>query len=436
MPGCGLALALGVWGVRRGGTMWRDEAVTYDVARRPLADLWRLLADADAVHGVHYLLVHGLFAVLPSGADPLLVLRVPSVLATVVAAVGVTRLGVLLAGPSTGAWAGVVFAVLPQVQRYAQEGRSYAVVCALVVWATYALLRGRWITYAALLLAACALHEFAVLAVVAHAPVVPRARWRPFARSAGAVVAGVAPLAGFSLTQSAQVEWIAAVDGWGLLWFGVAAGVSVIGVRAGAPRPLVRLGRGLALLPAALLMAAAPLKPLYVDRYVLYGCAGLALLAGAALARLRCRSRAAVAVVCVLALLPVAWELRTPGGRKDDVAAVAAAVREVSRPGDAVVYLPSRRRVWSVTGGSAGLRDIGLAASPVASGTLYGVEVPAPVLRERMLREPRIVVVGDRGEVPGRGFRACRVLRPHGGQVALYARRGVGGGGCCVGECG
>ncbi|MER5824711.1 glycosyltransferase family 39 protein, partial [Streptomyces mirabilis] len=179
-----LSLALGLWGIRRDGTLWRDEAVTYDMARRSLPDLWSTLADADAVHGLYYLLMHLLFEVT-RGLDPLLVLRLPSVLATAAATGTLALLGHRLAGPRAGLLAGSVFALLPQVQRYAQEGRSYAIVCALVVWATYLLVRavasrdGRtWVAYAAVLVAAGLLHEFAVLALTAHAVAVPRAARR------------------------------------------------------------------------------------------------------------------------------------------------------------------------------------------------------------------------------------------------------------------
>ncbi|WP_435862952.1 glycosyltransferase family 39 protein [Streptomyces phaeochromogenes] len=162
-------LALCLWGVRRGGSLWRDEAVTYDMAHRSLPDLWATLGNADAVHGAYYLLVHALYAVF-GGSDPLLLMRLPSVLATAAATAGVIRLGNRLAGPRSGLLAGLVFALLPPVQEYAQEGRSYALVCALVVWATDALVSAVttrnakvWAGYGALMLAACLLHEFAVL---------------------------------------------------------------------------------------------------------------------------------------------------------------------------------------------------------------------------------------------------------------------------------
>ncbi len=77
-----------------------------------------------------------------------------------------------------------MFAVLPPVQRYAQEDRSYALVCALVLWASYLLVRavesgtGRaWAAYGTVVLSACLLHEFAVLAG-------PRTRWPSPARPA------------------------------------------------------------------------------------------------------------------------------------------------------------------------------------------------------------------------------------------------------------
>lgn len=68
--------------------------------------------------------------------------RLPSVLATGTAVAGMALLGRRLAGPRAGLFAGVVFALEPSVQFFAQEGRSDPMVCALVVWATYVLVRG------------------------------------------------------------------------------------------------------------------------------------------------------------------------------------------------------------------------------------------------------------------------------------------------------
>ncbi|WP_241192324.1 glycosyltransferase family 39 protein [Streptomyces sp. ADI96-02] len=145
--------------------------MTLDLASRSLPDLWETLGNIDAVHGAYYLMMHGMFSLF--GAD-LLVLRLPSVFATAVAAAGVAALGARLSGPRAGLLAGLAFAVLPDVQKYSQEGRSYALVCALVVWATYVLVAtirryqgagwsghggaaGMWIGYGLLMLVACLL---------------------------------------------------------------------------------------------------------------------------------------------------------------------------------------------------------------------------------------------------------------------------------------
>lgn len=37
-------VALGLWGLSRQHSVWRDEAATWQVARRSVADIWRMLA--------------------------------------------------------------------------------------------------------------------------------------------------------------------------------------------------------------------------------------------------------------------------------------------------------------------------------------------------------------------------------------------------------
>ncbi|WP_309248717.1 glycosyltransferase family 39 protein [Streptomyces sp. MNP-20] len=463
VPGALLSLALGLWGVRRDGTLWRDEAVTYDMARRGLPDLWHTLGNADAVHGLYYLLMRGLFA-LCGDADPLLVLRLPSVAATALAAAGVACLGRRLVGPRAGLLAGVAFAPLPLVQWHAQEGRSYAMVLAVVVWATYALVRavetrrpGRWALYGALMLTACVLHEFAALALAAHAVALPRTARRPWSVTATAVALGLTPLALLSHRQSAQVDWIGGPN-WSAvlqvlgLWV---LGLMAVVVLTGRPRParaarvtisLPALGLSLLVLPPLALWLASLVKPLYVDRYVLYGQAGLALLLGAALDRFTREGRrralgAAAALTAATALVPVSLGLRTPASRVDDTTAAARALRDIGAPGDAVLYLPLRRRVWSLPypWAARGLHDIALARSPAASHTLYGTEVAPGVLRARLSAESRVVVVTDPAGQPAdtapgeavkryvleRYFEACATRRAHGIRIVLYAHPGL-----------
>ncbi|MCX4528045.1 hypothetical protein OG982_20545 [Streptomyces sp. NBC_01551] len=439
-----LAVLLGLWGLERGGhggSMWRDESVTWQAAHRPLGGLWALLGEVDAVHGLYYLLMHGVFALWDGG---LWALRLPSVAATALAAAGVAAVGRRLAGERAegeraALLAGLCYAVLPPVQTYAQEGRSYALVAAAVVWATYLMLRERWVAYTVVMLLGCWLHEFAVLALLAHAFTARRARgWR---WSAGAVVALLLPLAVVSLRQAErQLGWLGRPSWQDWAAYGVVAGLSLLLAR-GAGRELVRVALPLVLLPPGLLMVVSLVNPWYVDRYVLYALAGFALLAGARLAWARAWwTWALVAAVLVGLGFWSAW-LRTPESRKDDVLAVAAAVRERARPGDAVLFMPARRREWLLSSPDvyAGVRDLALDRSPAASHSLWGTELGPGEIRARLAAAPRVLALLDpagqpldpypaevaKREALAAGFELCGVSEVRGARVALYARPGL-----------
>ncbi|CAL9653368.1 glycosyltransferase family 39 protein [Streptomyces sp. enrichment culture] len=449
-----LTVALGLWGIRRQNTMWGDESVTHQLAHRDLAQIGHTVQHIDLVHGLYYALMHGLFGLFGGG---LLTLRLPSVLAMAVAASGVGLLALRLAGPRAGLLAGLVFALLPQVQKYAQEGRSYAMVCALVTWATCALVAGvprrsrwRWGVYGSTMLLACLLHEFAVLALVAHGVTlvvsrVPRPVLRAWSVAAAGVVAGLLPLAVLSAGQSEQVSWI---DGpVRVSYFLVVAVVGVVCARVplglrGRPVRLSALAVPILVLPGLLLLIASLVKPLFVDRYVVYSNIGVALLLGASLDRfsgLRRSSRHVwiAAVAALAALVPPSLSLRTPESRSDNVTAVGAAVREQGRPGDGLLYLTGRHRILTAADpeDTAALTDLALARDPVSSNTLAGVELPARDIAARMLRYERIVVVRATGAHPltdprevaktstlRRHFREYGTSRVNGARVTVYAR--------------
>ncbi|MER7964757.1 glycosyltransferase family 39 protein [Streptomyces ardesiacus] len=419
-----LTIALGLWGIRRKNTMWGDESVTYQLAHRDLSQIWHTAQHVDLVHALYYTVMHGVFGLFGGG---LLTLRLPSVLAMSAAASAVGLLGLRLAGPRAGLLAGLVFPVLPQVQKYAQEGRSYAMVCALVAWATYALVvsvphraRWRWAVYGSTMLLACLLHEFAVLALVAHGVTlvvsrVPRLVLRTWSVTAAGVVAGLLPLAMCSAGQAEQVSWIGGpVRLPGFLTVAVVGVLCALApVRARGPMRLRALAVPIVVLPALLLLTASLVKPLFVDRYVLYSNIGIALLLGACmdyLHRLRqspgsawSAALAVLAAVAVLAaLVPTSLSLRTPQSRSNDATAVGAAVRKEGRPGDGLLYLPDRHRMWigAVPEDTRLLTDLALAQDPVSSNTLEGVELPARDIAARMLEFDRIVAVRDPAGAP------------------------------------
>ncbi|MEU6758636.1 hypothetical protein [Streptomyces sp. NPDC046685] len=433
-----LAAVLGLWGLGRGASMWRDESVTWQVAHRPLGGIWELLGQVDAVHGLYYLLMHAVFQTWDGG---LWALRLPSVAATALAAAGVAAVAHRLAGERAALLAGSAYALLPPVQMYAQEGRSYALVAAAVVWSTHVMLRERWAAYAVVLLLGCWLHEFAVLALLAHGFTAWRSRgWR---WSAAAVVALLLPLAVASARQAEQqLGWLGRPSGQDWAAYGVLV-AAVLLLARGASAELVRVALPLALLPPGLLMAISLVHPWYVDRYVLYALSGLALLAGARLAQARGWWPWLLAGALLVPFGFWSVWLRTPESRKDDVLAVAAAVRERARPGDAVVFMPSRRREWllSSPGAYEALRDVALDRTPAASHSLQGTELPPDRIRTALLTAPRVIALLDPPGQPldpypqeavkrdtlAARFDLCSITEVRGARVAVYARRGACG---------
>jgi mannosyltransferase len=310
--------ALGLWGLDRGG-MWRDEAVTYQVARRSVPQIWRLLHGIDAVHGLYYLAMHAVLDLRPGEV----LLRLPSVCAAAATAALVAALGARLVRPRVGLWAGLLYAVTPMTGHYAQEGRSYAMVAAGAASATLLLVRaagpapgqapgqapgsgrrapgGRiWWAYGAVLGVTCLLHELAVLLLLAHAVTLALARvagpvWRRWACAAGTVALAVLPMVYVSHAQSAQVAWLRAPGlhsadsllhefaGPAPAVFWTCLALAALGLTRLAGRPgevtCAAVALPLAVVPPATLMLVSRLSPLYVDRYVLYALAGVPLLA-------------------------------------------------------------------------------------------------------------------------------------------------------------
>ncbi|MFH8979407.1 glycosyltransferase family 39 protein [Streptomyces varsoviensis] len=465
-------LGLGLWGLDRGG-MWRDEGATFQLARRSLPELWHALGHVDAVHGLYYLLMHWLLGG-PAGLAGLpdeIALRLPSVLAAACTAGLVAAIGCRLARPRVGLWAGLLYACTPFAGHYAQEGRSYALVAAGAAFATWLLIRaagagaaaGRWGAYGAACAVTFLLHEFAVLLLAAHATTlllcrVPVRTWRGWGSAAAAAVAALVPLALLSGRQSGQVAWIGtprladaeallrAFAGPSSLVLAVNLLLAAVAVARPRPRPgrldLAAVAWPLALVPPALLFAAAQWQPVFVDRYLLYSLAGAPLLAAAGAdrlaGRLPWRRGAAAAGVAAIAAalcwqLPIQQRERLPTSRADDLKAVASAFARLARPGDTALFLPSyeRRVALAYPRDFAGVRDATLLRSGAATGTLYGTDAAAPGLRARLAGLDRVWVVSG----PGAGRERARtavldslftrksVVRVRGGSVALYVRR-------------
>ncbi|MCT7351407.1 hypothetical protein N4P33_04380 [Streptomyces sp. 15-116A] len=415
-------VGLGLWGISRQGSVWRDEAATWQVARRSSAEICRMLENVDVVHGCYYLLMHVLFECFGAGTTTL---RLPSVLATAVAAGCVAVIGQRLAGVWAGSAAGLAFGMLPAVQFYLQEGRPYALVAAgagistlLLVTVLQRRVHGlRWVAYGGTVVVMGLLNWLSLMILAAHLATLLwcRARrevWVRWTVASGVAVVCVLPLIVFSRSQAAQVSWIPPLTWHMLIGPAVLLVIGGVGALLDRPRPrrlsVAAVGLPLLAVPQLGLVTASLLQPLFLDRYVLYSLLGLALLIGVAVgAAVRAVGRRNVGAskwvlpvgvaVAMAALLPQSLAKRSPVSRVDDVMAIASDVRRTKETGDAVLFLPSARRdAKSVSPDAfAGLRDIALLESPAKSGTLKGVEASPEHIRAAMLRQKRILLMAD-----------------------------------------
>ncbi|MFF1776991.1 hypothetical protein [Streptomyces virginiae] len=465
-------LGLGLWGLSRQDSVWRDEAATWQVAGRSAGEIWAMLANVDAVHGLYYLLMHGLFEVFGASTTTL---RLPSVLAVSAAATCVALIGRRLAGFWAGLGGGLTLGLLPAVQFYLQEGRPYALVAAGAGLSTLLLVslleRGpgrrawpRWAAYGIAVLVCALLNWLSLLVLPAHAATLGWVRagrriWLRWAAYGSGAVAGALPLILFSRRQSEQVSWIPPLTWTMLIGPGILLAVGGLGAWAGRSGRAERkalsvaaVGLPLLAVPQLGLIGLSLVQPLFQDRYVLFSMVGLALLIGAALgAAVRACAprlpRAAglvvpgVVGVSVLALLPVELDKRAPASRIDDVLAVAGEVAELKRDGDAVLFVPAARRDTALVspGAFAGLADVALAVSPAASATLKGEEEDPARIRAALLGQRRVLLVTDAEKVAkppsaDRDKAKTAVLREHfavvadrqlrGRRVTVYERRG------------
>ncbi|MEW2451323.1 glycosyltransferase family 39 protein [Streptomyces parvulus] len=418
----GWTLALGLWGLSRQDSVWRDEAATWQVALRSAADIGHMLGRVDVVHGLYYLLMHGLFTCFGPGTTTL---RLPSVLAMAVAAACVTVIGRRLAGARAGLVGGLALGLVPAVQFYLQEGRPYALITAgagLSTLLLVTLLQGRgrtphWAAYAAALLVCGLLNWLSLLILPAHAATLVWARATPavlrrWAAASAVAVAGVLPLILFSRRQSGQVSWIPPLTWHMMIGPVVLLAIGALCALLSRPRAgrlsVAAVGLPLLAVPHLALAALSLVRPLFLDRYVLFSMLGLALLIGAGLsaaaATLGSRFPRAsswlvpvVVTAAVVALLPQALAKRSPASRVDDVLAAAADVSRVKRPGDAVVFIPAARRDTALVSPDAfaGLRDVALRETPVESRTLKGEETDPARIRSAMLAQRRILLITD-----------------------------------------
>ncbi|MDX6743517.1 glycosyltransferase family 39 protein [Actinocorallia sp. A-T 12471] len=431
-------------------SLWRDEAVTADLANRSLRQLAAVLQEIDAVHAAYYVFMQGWTAV---AGDSVIALRLPSALAAAAAAGLTALIGRRLVSDQVGLIAGLLVAASPFVARHAQEARQYAIVMALATLATWLLLRAStrrgWALYALSVVLLGAAHLFALLLLPAHL-ITRRSDWRPYLISTASAMIPLSVLAYASSAQRYQVSWIEPPTwngftnllealGWGPYFAVPAFALMTYAVIRRSPVTPVALPW--LLLPPALLLSVSLISPLYVQRYLLYCVPAAALLIAAALALLPWRPLTwAGLAIAITATVPAQLTVRRQDARVDDLRTLTTIIATHKAPGDALIFTDIRFRPVLATYPTTwqDLDDILLKTPPTKTGDLKGRELPRPAYPTALTTAPRVWLIdnrvaflpGSKSTAPAKrqaleseGFTPTQTWKYKGGKLTLYTHQ-------------
>ena len=451
-------LLLGCYQIGR-PELWGDELWTWSEAADPVHQLVTSTIRSNPAEVAYNLVLHYWMAAF---GDSAVAMRMLSVLAMAGAAACVTLAGRRLAGARAGLLAGLVFALLPSVSRFAQEARYYAPQVLAATLATLLLLRAldapsvrRWAAYGGCLAVLGYTDLVALSVVIGHAAGVAL-RWRQdrdtrllgFAAAAAAGLAACVPLAALSLARAGSQVWWINQPGHNIYAFyfltqnlfystSVAAAVIVLAVLAWAAWRPAAFATAIAVLPvgALWLLSQGP-HSYFISRYLLFTIGAWAILAGIALSRLDVRLAAAAVLVIGIFGAVDQQVIREPGahswstypvifGGYLDYAGAAHTIARDARAGDGIVYREGTSW-WLMIGpglqyylqrdmphGVPVPRELFVAATTPQSSQIHpaGCRHPAACLGD----EPRIWIVGSgRLKDPYRAIEASQaaVLRP------------------------
>lgn len=329
-----LAIAVSLGGSAR-PSFWYDEAATISAAySRSLDQLWRMLGNVDAVHGLYYLLMHGWFQVFPPTE---FWSRAPSALAVGGAAAGLVVLGRQFSSRTVAVAAGVFCAILPRSTWAGIEARPYALSMMAAVWLTVLLVHaarrdsGRvWLSYGLALAFSISLDAYLALLLAAHFAFIgvflrTRTVLLRFAVTSAVSVGALAPFLLTVVGQAHQISWIAPIGRRTLedvvvqqyfersppfallsalvLVAAIALWATGSARLAQRDRQLLVLGVAwLAIPTASIVLYSALVHPIYTPRYLSFTAPGLASILAVCAAAVAAKPRRTALLVTLFAL--------------------------------------------------------------------------------------------------------------------------------------
>jgi mannosyltransferase len=381
-----LAAAVSLSGAAR-PSFWYDEAATISASySRSLGQLWQMLSNVDAVHGLYYLLMHGWFQVFPPTE---FWSRVPSGLAVGGAAAGVVVLGKQFSTRTVALSSGVVCGILPRATWAGIEARPYAFSMAAAVWLTvllvYATRRNNawvWLSYALVLATSILLDIYLTLMLLAHIAFLWSYRHSRkvlvrFAIASVLACCAVTPFVIAAIGQVHQIIWVAPIGRrtiedvavqqyfersppFMIVSTLVVATAIVVWLFASArlvkaDRQLLTLAIAWLVLPTAMILTWSALAhPIYTPRYLCFTAPAMALVLGVCIGALAVTPWAAAAIVSAFALAAgpnYVLAQRSPYAKYGmDYSQVADLISTKAAPGDCllvndtVTFMPAPMR--------------------------------------------------------------------------------------------
>jgi mannosyltransferase len=316
-------------------SFWYDEAATISASySRSLAQLWQMLSNVDAVHGLYYLLMHGWFKVFPPTE---FWSRAPSGLAIGGGAAGLVVLGRHFSSRTVAVASGVVCAILPRATWAGIEARPYALSMMAAVWLTVLLVHAArrdntwaWLSYGIVLAISILLDLYLVLLFLTHVAFICAFQRRQrvlvgFATTSVLAGSALTPFVITAVGQAHQISWIAPIGHrtiedvtvqqyfersppFALLSALVVVAATVCWLRAyrqlrESDRQLLTLAIGWLLIPTALVVIwSALVHPIYTPRYLAFTAPAMALVLGVCIAAVAFRPWTAAAIIGLFAL--------------------------------------------------------------------------------------------------------------------------------------
>ncbi len=378
-----IACGLHLHGIDR-ESLWRDEVDSIRFA----AATWEALSQGDSLPGVAQEL--GRTLIQPGQNGPLyfgalelwlriagrseLALRLPSTLAALLSVALCYPLGAHLVDKKTGLIASALMALNPYLAWYAGEGKMYTLITALTLFSTYLLLRaaagGRrtlWIGYVVAASALFYCHILTPLLLPVHLALLvllyPRVLRTPAVWLAGAALTlPYLPLllwqwplvtrpaeTGFAFVPLPQMVarlgevFSRGIVGWpALLPLALLSAAILAGVALARPRAVWALVWWAAA-PVLALYLISTRRPLFTERYLIWTLPAWTLAAGAGLAAVARRGRAArwlalvwTAALLLVGLLGIGRQWATPV--RADFRGAAAFVTEHYQSGELILF--------------------------------------------------------------------------------------------------